>query len=117
MGGQPGHDSRGGLIDGYGVVGGSDECPRRQWPANRRQAVEHCFWNDHALRTFRVCWKNGDKPSVGIWTGRGEHGFEDESVGSFRNWVEFALGRRSLAEYETKVMEGWEFPHTEFPRG
>jgi hypothetical protein len=59
-----------------------------------------------------VCWKNGDKPSVGIWTGRGEHGFEDESVGSFRNWVEFALGRRSLAEYEAKVMEGWEFPHT-----
>jgi hypothetical protein len=63
------------------------------------------------------CRKNGDTPSVGIWTGRGEHGFEDESVGSFRNWVEFALGRRSLAEYKTKVTtEGWEFPHAEFPR-
>jgi hypothetical protein len=69
------------------------------------------------LGIILVCWKNGDKPSVGIWTGRGEHGFEDESVGSFRNWVEFALGRRSFAEYETNVVEGWEFPHTEFPRG
>jgi len=69
------------------------------------------------LGIILALWKNGGEPSVGIWTGRGEHGFEDESVGSFRNWVEFALGNRSLAEYETKVTKGWEFPHTEFPSG
>jgi hypothetical protein len=37
-------------------------------------------------------WKNGDPPSVRIWTGNGEHDFEDGSLEDFEDWAKIAIG-------------------------
>ena len=83
--------------------------------------VAHCVHEDDESFTFQIefqnpawpgelategmgitltCWKNGDKPSVGIWSGRGSHEFDYEDVASFRNWIEFALGKRSTEQFD-----------------
>lgn len=47
-----------------------------------------------------VYWKNGQTPeaSVGIWTGRGEHDHGEDSLDSFKEWAEIAVGRKPAPE-------------------
>jgi hypothetical protein len=39
-----------------------------------------------------TCWKNGERPSVDIWTGNHRHDFEAENVDCFREWVALVIG-------------------------
>ena len=41
--------------------------------------------NDYAV-TLTI--HNGEKPSVALWYGNGEHSFLDESRASFRGWLD-----------------------------
>jgi hypothetical protein len=50
--------------------------------------------NDCALSLSLPKTEGGYPPDVSVWTGNGEHCFEDETVDYFRQWVEVALGKR-----------------------
>lgn len=40
-------------------------------------------------------WKNGDRPTVSLWHGCGEHDFGDDSLEAFKDWAEAAVTKRA----------------------
>jgi hypothetical protein len=70
---------------------------------SREFSMQIEFENDCAITiTF---WKDiagdglGNKVAVAVWTGRGEHDLEDDSIDSFREWAKYATANSTKDEY------------------